>query len=224
MLETDLLVGMVGWDRDEWVGGFYPDDLPQDWRLGFYTNRLRAVLVPQDTWQAPGLDVSVWRDDLYPEFRMVLEWMLPTEAPVAAVEAFLAQHEPIMENVDAYLVTLVNPGDAAREAIGLLNNYRPVCLRGAEGSTYIAPGVDGLGQCWLADSEPLPPPPGSYLVCLTSERSPRIVRDLIEKIDAWAAAAGEAGHKVGGAGLFFTGDVDAEKAVEARTIAELMGI
>lgn len=218
MLETDLLVGMAGWDHDEWVGGFFPPDLPDDWRLGFYTNRLRAVLVPHATWQQPDLDTSTWRDDLYPEFRMVLEWTLPADAPVAAVEAFLAQHEPIKENVDAYLVSVVDVGNAAREAIGLLGRHRPVCL------TSNDPEAGGQGRYWPVDSEPRMPAAGSYLVCLTSEKNPRIVRDVIEKINAWANAAGEAGHEVRGAGLFFAAEVDAEKAVEARTIAELMGI
>ena len=45
-----LLLGTVGWDRPDWLGGYYPADLPADWRLAYYANDCSCVLVPADRW------------------------------------------------------------------------------------------------------------------------------------------------------------------------------
>jgi hypothetical protein len=42
----EIYVGARGWQFDDWDNGFYPDDLPTDWRFSFYSNEFQAVLVP----------------------------------------------------------------------------------------------------------------------------------------------------------------------------------
>ncbi len=46
----NLQVGTLGWNHANWVGGFYPDDMPEDWWLDYYANLYRVVLVPQQEW------------------------------------------------------------------------------------------------------------------------------------------------------------------------------
>jgi len=223
MLESELLVGTVGWNHDEWVGGFFPGDLPDDWRLGYYTNRLRALLVPADHLQDPQVDMGAWNDDLYPEFRLVVEWRAPVADPLQSAQALLERCAPVMDNIDAWLVTLAaQPDTDTVKAIELLADLRPVCLGGENGSP-LAVDVSAITDatiCWPADQAPRPQPGGHFLVALTSETNPRTVRDMIDKIDAWAKETG----KVSGAALFFTGKTAGEVAVQARTIAELMGV
>ncbi len=42
---TSLLVGALASDNFS-LQGFYPDDLPEDWRAGFYANEFRTVCIP----------------------------------------------------------------------------------------------------------------------------------------------------------------------------------
>jgi len=46
-VNSQLLIGTCGWDHGHWCGPFYDPDLPTDWRLTYYANLLRAVLVPE---------------------------------------------------------------------------------------------------------------------------------------------------------------------------------
>lgn len=48
----NVLVGTVGWLHDNWQGSYYPEDLPKDWRLDFYSNQFYCVLVEQAQWMA----------------------------------------------------------------------------------------------------------------------------------------------------------------------------
>ena len=133
MLHTELLIGAAGWENEKWIGGFYPQDLPEDWRFGYYTNRLRSVLVPASLWQSTDVEnyVNTMLEDLYPEFRMVLQWGLPTGGDAAShARDFLERSQPVDENIDAYLVDATGPASGtALNAIELLQERHPVCLR-----------------------------------------------------------------------------------------------
>ncbi|VAW46589.1 hypothetical protein MNBD_GAMMA03-691 [hydrothermal vent metagenome] len=48
----NVQIGTYGWQNDAWLSTFYPNDLPEDWRLDFFSNIYRVVLVPQVEWQA----------------------------------------------------------------------------------------------------------------------------------------------------------------------------
>jgi len=50
-----ILLGAAGWQHASWQGDFYPDGLPEEWRLGFYGNEFRLVLLPAAEWP---LDVA----------------------------------------------------------------------------------------------------------------------------------------------------------------------
>jgi len=225
MLQTELLIGTAGWEHEQWIGGFYPQDLPGDWRFGYYTNRLRSVLVPANIWQSPELDdyTNTMLEDLYPEFRMVLQWEMPAgeDAPTHASK-FLERSQPVEENVDAYLVEVTGPASsAALKAIELLQAHRPVCLWSRDAQIDIKlSGLDGVSLCWLADAQVQPVTQGQFLVTLTSSTELRGIREIIEKINTWP----EGLSSVQGAALFFTNDNAADTAFQARTIAELMGV
>lgn len=63
-------IGSVGWEHDD---GFYPDDLPSDWRLAYYANAHRAVWVPESAWLGEALpDTAVWREDVNEAFGFVV--------------------------------------------------------------------------------------------------------------------------------------------------------
>lgn len=84
-----LLPVRSGWDP--WSGDdpFFPDDLPEEWRLAYFANICWAVAVPAARWRAAGIAGAYdWARDTPPRFRFYLEAEpgLPTvlAAPVAA--------------------------------------------------------------------------------------------------------------------------------------------
>jgi len=71
---TEFAVATYGWSHPSWNGKFYPDDLPEDWRLAFYSNEFRAVVVPTSSWS--GVDpvaVEHWLEDTHEGFIFYLE-------------------------------------------------------------------------------------------------------------------------------------------------------
>lgn len=75
-------VGAHGWDHADWVGAFYPDDLPAEWRLGYYSHTFTCCYLDYADWaQQDEATLAQWVDDTLPRFRLVLQ------APVAALSA-----------------------------------------------------------------------------------------------------------------------------------------
>lgn len=63
-----------GWDRSDWYGEFYPEDLPEDWRLSYFANAFQSVLVPAASWRgASGERLAQWAEDVPDRFRFYLE-------------------------------------------------------------------------------------------------------------------------------------------------------
>ncbi len=59
--EDRLLLGMVDWRRADWMGDYYPEDLPADWRLSYLANDCECVMLPAEQWcvDDEGLDAAV---------------------------------------------------------------------------------------------------------------------------------------------------------------------
>jgi len=73
MIHDNLIrVGVCGWDQHHWQGVFFPDDLPDDWRLTYYANEFSAVLVPENEWRAADVDFAQWADDVPDDFKFYL--------------------------------------------------------------------------------------------------------------------------------------------------------
>jgi hypothetical protein len=63
-----------GWDRSDWCGEFYPEDLPEDWRLSYFANTFQSVLVPATSWRAaPRGRLAQWAGDVPERFGFYLE-------------------------------------------------------------------------------------------------------------------------------------------------------
>ena len=67
-------VGSAGWAHAAWLGSFYPEDLPPEWQLTFYSNAFSCVYLPYLEWsQRDDAALSGWADDVAARFRFVLE-------------------------------------------------------------------------------------------------------------------------------------------------------
>jgi hypothetical protein len=227
-----ILIGTRGWDHDEWTGGFFPPELPKDWRLPLYSNNLRAVLVPAETWEtADDATVRQWVEDTDEAFRFVLE--LPAavlhpqrlRATVAPLTDFFHRIAPIRSRTAGLLV---RPDDSAPPQAswldGLLTElggHLPLCADLSPAwrteSVLRVLGRHHCGLCWHAGEETEPRAGGRLLVALTHEGAARGQRAIIEKLSACCADGTQAG-------LFFQGKKAGEHAGHARLIAEMMAI
>jgi len=99
---ADVEVGARGWLHERWMESFYPEDIPDDWRLGFYANEFNSLLVPWSLWSESIEDLTEALDDTGDDFHLYLE--LPAQQqslPVHLVE--------IKDSVTGLVCTESNP-------------------------------------------------------------------------------------------------------------------
>jgi len=71
---TEWRVGSSGFSYDEWVGPFYPEELPGAGRLAYYAARLPAVEINNTFYRMPGDRVLAgWASRVPPDFRFALK-------------------------------------------------------------------------------------------------------------------------------------------------------
>lgn len=101
----------VGWQRPDWISGYYPDDLPEDWRLAYFANEFPSLLLPQAVWTgAVDDDIAAWADDVAPDFRIYLDTTPETHAGrLGQVSATLGQR---VAGVIAHGSQAARPGPA----------------------------------------------------------------------------------------------------------------
>jgi hypothetical protein len=67
-----------GWEYPAWSGYFYPEDLPEAWRLAYFANEFRGVLVPAELWRAADQKTLLeWADSVHEAFRFYIELNSP---------------------------------------------------------------------------------------------------------------------------------------------------
>lgn len=67
-------VGTSGFSYDEWVGTFYPEDLPAKERLSYYASKLPAVEINNTFYRMPKASVlEGWASQVGEDFRFVLK-------------------------------------------------------------------------------------------------------------------------------------------------------
>ena len=128
MEEHTILIGANGWLHDEWSEEFYPDDLPDEWRLGYYGNEFSVVLVPANYWVQGVNTVNEWLEETDESPRFICEWPAEVQAG-AEVDRLLALISLLGKRVLGILI----PVDAAPDEtmLGLykkLSLEYPVCL------------------------------------------------------------------------------------------------
>lgn len=164
-----LLLGCYDWDHPDWVPGFYPEDLPADWRLSYYANEHRVVLVPAARLH-DATAIAQWVQDVDVGFRFVFEFeQVPagvTDPDVAPVTAAAAQKEavgrardllhamaPLAAHCTGILVRAAMPDDNAAETASSTSAL--ACLDGVLstlGAHYplsvdAGPAVNGTDAC-----------------------------------------------------------------------------
>jgi hypothetical protein len=78
----------LGWEPAPGADDDYPDGLPEEWRLTYFANMARGVVLAAATWRAADRErLAQWRDDVHPAFRFYLTVDDDGEAHAAAIHA-----------------------------------------------------------------------------------------------------------------------------------------
>ena len=229
-MTEELMVGTVGWNHGDWVGGYYPDDMPDEWRFGYYSNDFRAVLVPGDHFTDAQLSVvDDWLEDCDESFRFVVE--IPTDLlPESACDRlteFLDRLAGLGGRAAGYYIDL-SAVDLDRirvsDLLERIVNRGPLCVN-MPLSSINSDDLDEVlsrlqvGRCWLPNATPAPVAGGGLMLALTDTKDPKKQRHIVEALEDWMKLSG------GVAGVFFYGGVKATKAAsQTRIIAEMLGI
>lgn len=74
----DVLVGAMDWRHEPWIKGFYPVDLPQDWRLSYYANEYTTMVIDLAEFDADGREELLAElEDCHENFHPVLKIQTP---------------------------------------------------------------------------------------------------------------------------------------------------
>jgi uncharacterized protein YecE (DUF72 family) len=236
IMTEPLMIGTRGWEHAAWRGGFYPPELPDDWRFCYYSNNLRSVLVPRDRWpETNARELAQWIEDSDPEFRFVLELPAALGRPLAPpradqeLGAFLARVAPLAARTAGLVWQIADDAPVSTDwfepLLNRLARHAPVCVDLPGGEWRAPPQLSildrqGAGLVWHCQREDTPRPGGGLLVALAPVADARTVRHRIERLAQW-----QGHHHAARAGLMFEPSAQSAKAAqEARLIAELMGV
>lgn len=231
-MHESILIGTRGWEHPLWQGRFYPEELPADWRFCYYSNWLRAVLVPAETWEeVEAADVHTWVEDSDPEFRFVLELPRALSGPAAGnrrsvLTEFFQRIEPIRHQTAGLLLRLAPceaDGAWLEDLLGRLGTAYPLCVdlpRAWRTPEVLAAAAHhAAGVAWHCAEESAPHPGGRLMVAFARMGEPKAQRRLLETLAAWQGKSG------GVAALIFDDPrAGAEQAKQARLLAEIMGV
>jgi len=169
----------VGLDAPNWDRDFFPEDLPEDWRLGYYANEYPGILVPAAIWaQSP--DVEGWVEDVPEvfEFHFQIRAAMPDESLARLIQAA----EILGPRLKGLLLDSGNSEgyDVLMERLAAISSGRKLSVM----SPYLE-----LPLCWQPDTEAgLACGPG--LIGFESDMPPRQLRALVE---AYATATVDEG-------------------------------
>lgn len=222
-----LTIGARGWEHEGWNGLFYPADLPPEWRLAYYANEFRAVLVPSETWaRCTRAQLVQWRADVRGDFRFFIE----LACDPACMEGFgqvctrLPDELDVLDDlVGGLVLRLIQPptGQALREALQRLPSQYRVSLILASGALS-AEALHAVAESSAALCWPTGPPAGpGYLGLVRVEDGECTLRGLRQEIGAFLEQARGSEH----AFLFFDGDPPGLQAMrDAVVIKGLLGV
>lgn len=110
----DLRIGARGWNHPAWVDQYYPNDLPEEWRLAYYANEFRSVSIPSNEWLFSDQEKIVqWSNDIHEDFRFILEWplesLINSQNNKAELEKII---EPIFSRISGLLILVTNENNS----------------------------------------------------------------------------------------------------------------
>ena len=180
-----LVVGTYGWDHDVWTGGFYDPQLPVEWRLQYFSNLLRAVVIPWPQLAAAGaVDFDSWVEDSDDGFSFIAE----IDEDFGALGADCRRR--VLEGLEilggrVLGIILTSRGDSIKW-LGEFNPRWPVCLRGgSQFSQGSPPCTDDVMYTRRSDRTVDLPDCGRFAVVFSDSNDLRMMRATIYRLIEW---------------------------------------
>jgi hypothetical protein len=192
-----VLIGACGWQYPQWTETYYPEGLPEEWRIAYYGNEYPVVLVPAAYWAQGPEAVETWLQESDTRPKFICEWSIEFDHQAQQdVQAMIAV---LGDRVEGILIALEAMPDAAQLAtIATLSTAHAVCLDWPNASasdlqtelarTQLAQRVS---LCWhgdLAYKSLLAQGPLVLARVQCEGQTPRSLRTLLETL---LASAGE---------------------------------
>ena len=158
MSEHVVLIGAYGWQHTDWIGEFYPEDLPDEWRLGYYGNEYPVVMVPASYLSSDVNEFEEWLEESDDSLRMIVEW----PAQGAGRQQVAAAHKAL-ELLSSRVIAIMVPveSDVTEPDYTIYKELAasyPVCFDvNTELREQILPWLaehfanDNYSVCWRAD-------------------------------------------------------------------------
>jgi hypothetical protein len=220
-----ILIGAQGWQHEAWQDSFYPEELPSEWRLGFYNNEFPLVVVTdreRENEEELVEQIAESREDM---LALLIVNADPASDPqsdpaISSACRLLTQvpHEKgLVLQVDPALGD--DPADWLTQLLAVTGEL-PVCIDASatlDDRWRAALTEKGIGWCWNEhnDQQGLAVGPLSVMR-VAGDMSPKQIRERIEA----ALAINDEEHN---AVLLFAGEPpDIEAMRQAKTMEELM--
>ncbi len=96
-----FFLGVCDWQAGDLVSEFYPDGMPEDWRLAYYNTQFDCVWLPYRVWRgATTIQAECWLEDTRPEFRFLLEASESEDDRARMVLSVLTERTGLHASVD----------------------------------------------------------------------------------------------------------------------------
>jgi hypothetical protein len=186
-----ILIGTCGWQYPQWDHTYYPEGLPEDWRLAYYGNEYPVVLIPAVYWAQGRQAIDSWLQETESSPRFICEWTFDADkAGQACMYDLIAA---LGDRVEGIVLPLNGLPDSTQMATitDLLASY-PVCLdwRDADSEqleTLLTHPLlaNRIGICWHGEPEKKTDLEHGPLVLArvaSAGQTPRSLRTLLESL------------------------------------------
>ena len=157
-----ILTGSRGWIHESWQKEYYPEDLPEDWQLGFYSNEFPVVLVPAEYWDNVDEEtLEGWCEDISETFSFLFE--VPStvvadekklNALIEQVKSFESHCLGVILNINAELLEDIN---TLENVIQMVKKITRVCVQlsvGEENDSLLQLlEKEDVSVCWDGNSD-----------------------------------------------------------------------
>jgi hypothetical protein len=194
-----ISVGVFDWVNFPKQKGFYPDDIPEDWKLAFYSNEFNTACLSLPEPGSRAEQIFEWVDDLPEEFELGLYIEHSAQIPII---------QTLMQNDDCRISSLIVGPSAGNN---LLHKEHLLSVLSAELAIY------ELDDLWSPNNSSTQ---NGQIALLPWAENMRQYREWIEQWLGSSELPPLVEHKT----LWLQGaDTSYQQLTEIRTLTELMG-
>lgn len=132
-----ISVGVFDWVNFPGQPGFYPDDIPEEWKLSFYSNEFNSACLSLAGLDSQPERLTEWVEDLPETFELSIYMDHSTQIPIL---------QSLLQQVDGQLYALIL---GPREGNNLLHNKNLQALLSTSGLADVA--LYEFNQIWRPD-------------------------------------------------------------------------